>query len=52
MKNYRYFVYLTQEDLDASIPNFTGTIFAFNRIEAERLVGEMHPGSYYLYCVL
>ena len=23
-----------------------------NRLEAERLVGEMHPGSYYLYCVL
>ena len=52
MKYYRYYVYENQEDLDTSIPNFTGRIYASSRIEAERLVNEIYPGSYYLYCVL
>lgn len=52
MKRFRYYVYMEQEDLDTEIPSYQGTVSASCRSEAESLVDNMFPGSYYFYCIL
>lgn len=49
---YRYFIYLTQEELDAEIPSETGKIYATSRQEAEDKLYEEYPDAYYLFCMI
>lgn len=51
MKQYRYHVYMTQEELDTGLYTYTGTVFANSKIAAENKVRDMFPDAYYFYCI-
>lgn len=51
MRQFNYFVYMEQEDLNNEIPTYTGKIFSLNRTQALNTVEQMFPYAYYLYCI-
>lgn len=51
MREFRYFIYMTQEELEHECPTYTGSVWAMNKTEALNKIRDDYDDAYYFYCI-